>query len=669
MARPDPTMVPTERLAWTGGVVLGASLPHWPQLPLWIPFLLIACIAWRFAAKFGRVPMPGAWLRIVLAIIAFLGVLFSYRTINGVSAGSALLVVMVALKFFECHTQRDQMVLMIISYFLVFASLLYGGSILTGLYLIGFVWVTTVGLLQLGRGGVLLPSWPTAKYCARLLLQSVPIMVVLFLLFPRLPGPLWGIPGSTSSGASGLSGEMSPGDITDLGLSDEVAFRAEFFDGPPAPSDLYWRGPVLTNFNGRTWSRDRGMRGDARATLTHFGASSQYRVTLEPSRQPWLFALEMPEAWSSLNRRRTIVMGSDYQLQSFAGDGRAGLFEYQVTSHSRYSAKEELTERQLEVFRRLPEGSNPRTRELAQSWLADSPSPRTTIDRALEFFRGEEFFYTLTPPALGTHTADEFLFETREGFCEHYASAFTIMLRSAGLPARVVTGYQGGELNPLAEYYIVRQSDAHAWTEVWLEDEGWVRIDPITTVAPERIALGSVSSVLGRQTSGAALRRMALTRQLLLAWDTANTYWDRWVIGYTFQLQRSLLERMGFDRPRVEDLLLATVVAMIALMSGLSIYLTLRFRKERHRDPAAGYFARFIRRLHRYRVDPIRPGEAPTQYAERAVAVLPSSASEINAIVRAYLAARYEPTVDNRAIDRLAELVTSFSPKRAPASS
>lgn len=657
----DKTQVPTERVVWTAAVVLGASLPHWFELPIWVPTLLCGCIAWRLAARLVQWPLPNTAVRLVLAFIAFSGVLVQYNTINGVSAGSALLVVMVALKFLESHTHRDQLVLMIISYFLVFASLLYPGSALKGIYLLAFVWVTTIGLLQLGRRGSLLASWPTAKYAAKLLFQSVPIMVVLFLLFPRLPGPLWAIPGNTSSATSGLSDTMSPGDITNLGLSDEVAFRAEFFTPPPGPADLYWRGPVLTHFDdGRTWTREPGMRRSVVDTIEHSGSATEYRVMLEPTGRNWAFALEMPVAWGSAGRRN-VVMNSDYQLRIFAADAIDSRVDYRVTSYTRYRALEPLTEAERGVLTRLPEGYNPRTRALAASWLDDHPSPKQIVARALDFFTSATFFYTLTPPALGTHSVDEFLFETREGFCEHYASALAVMLRAAGVPARVVTGYQGGELNAFGQYYIVRQSDAHAWTEVWFEGEGWVRVDPLSIVAPERIAFGSSRSTFGAETvGGATLTRLAWLRQAMLAWDTINTYWNDWVIGYGPQMQRSLLELLGMDRPRWTRLLTLAVGTTIVLLVLLTAYLTWAFRKEQHVDAAQLSFKRFAKKLRRLDVAPREPGETPTRYASRAKRTLPGAAADIDRIVAAYLGARYEPDENRLQLHELEELVRGF---------
>ena len=659
MSRPKYTVVPTERLLWTAGVVGGASLPHWPALPPWIPALLGVCILWRLAAKLPRWPLPGAALRILFAFVAFLGVLLEYGTINGVEAGSALLIVMVALKFLESHSQRDQLILVILSYFLVFASLLSERGLGVAAYLLGFVWITTAGLLQMGRHRALLPSWPTAKFAARLLLQSVPIMVVLFLFFPRLPGPLWALPGSTSSGASGLSDTMSPGDITDLGLSDEIAFRVAFLTPPPRASELYWRGPVLSQFNGRTWSRRPGMRRQVINTLEVAGEPTEYQVMLEPNGREWLFALEMPRSWTPLGRRN-IVMNSDHQLQVFGGPPSRGRIDYGVTSYTSYMAKEALTPEEQEWFTQLPEGSNPRTRALAAEWLADNPTPETIIERALDVFRRPEFFYTLTPPPLGRDTADEFIFETREGFCEHYASAFAIMLRSAGLPTRVVTGYQGGEINGFGDYYIVRQMDAHAWTEVWLGDRGWVRIDPTAAVAPERIALGSLRGSAREALNERALSRLPWLHQSLLLWDAVNMRWNEWVIGYGPQLQRALLEYLGLESPGLGSLLTLASLATAALLVALTLYLGWTLHRHRRGDRALQCFARFARKLEAVNVRPRELGEGPRDYAQRAARELPRVAGEIAAIAQSYLAARYELDSDGIALADLERRVGQF---------
>ena len=657
----------TKRLVWTATVVLGASLPHWPILSHWTFALLFAAIGWRLGVAFYRLPAPLRAVRLALAIGAFLAVLLEYRTLNGITAGSALLVVMIALKFLESRNQRDQLVLLMISYFLMFAALLGDRGPLTVAYIVLLVWLTTVALVQIGRRGALLPYRTTGFLSGRLLLHALPVMVALFVLFPRLPGPLWALPGSTSSGATGLDDTMSPGDITNLGLSDEIAFRVQFDGRPPRANSLYWRGPSLTNFNGRTWSPPQGMRGFVDDTIESRGEPTSYRVTLEPNGRNWAFALDMPTTWTPDTALR---MGSEYQLFIPFGGPRQRRIDYRVTSYVDYSARELLTETDRALFRELPPGSNPRTRALAESWLADRPDGAAIVERAMAYLRSQPFAYTLTPPALGAQPVDEFLFETREGFCEHYASAMTVLLRAAGLPARVVIGYQGGELNALGGYYIVRQSDAHAWTEVWLEDEGWMRVDAVAAVAPERVALGFDGYGSGGATAAAAAFRAKWGRPAALLWDAVNTRWQAWIIGYGPELQRTLLESLGFDnlrrRQRAAVLLGLAIGSTLTLLVGLSLYLSWRQRQRAAVDAAARCFAAFGAKLTKLDVAARAPAEGPRAYAERAADALPHAAARIRGIVDLYVRARYEPDVDGAVLSELAAAVAAFRGVRAP---
>jgi hypothetical protein len=363
-------------------------------------------------------------------------------------------------------------------------------------------------------------------------------------------------------------------------------------------------------------------------------------------------------------------MGSDYQLLTPLGAPRPRRLDYRLTSHVDYSAREPLTQYERDVFRALPPGSNPRTRALAATWIGDGPSGAAVVERAMEYLRNQPFQYTLTPPALGAHAVDEFLFETREGFCEHYASALTFMLRAAGLPARVVIGYQGGEFNALGGYYIVRQSDAHAWTEVWLEDDGWTRVDAVAAVAPERVAFGFDAVGTGATAAAAALRAR-WSRPIALFWDTVNTRWRAWIVGYGPELQRALLERLGFENLRRAQrsavLLALAVAATFTLVLGLNVYLTWRQRQRAPIDAAALCFAAFVRELARRDVPVRAPGEGPRAYAERAAGALPHVAARIRAVADLYLRARYEPDADGAALTGLSAAVAAFrrSPKAA----
>ncbi len=654
--RAEKAPVTTDRLIWTAGVVVGATIPHWSHLPAWAPLLLAAAVVWRLAAPVRAWPLPRALLRLVLAAAALAAVLARYGTINGVEPGTALLVVMMALKFLESASQRDELVLIIISYFLVFASLLYSQSMPVAIYLLVFVWVATVGLLQLGRRGALLPPKAFAALAARLLLQALPIMLALFVLFPRLPGPLWGMGAASGAATTGLSDTMSPGDITHLAVSDDVAFRVEF-TGPPPPADrLYWRGPVLTSFDGRTWRRTP-LFGTPRplATIQHVGPPTRYRVMLEPQSRHWLLALDMPVAWSGPT---PMFMGGDYELLRPRHVPAASRLDYRVTSYTDYEAREVLSPIEKRVYTALPEGSDPRTRALAQRWLDEGTPPAKIIARALGFFRAHAFFYTLTPPAnRGPNPTDRFLFDTRKGFCEHYASAFAVLMRAAGIPARVVTGYQGGELNDLGDYYIVRQADAHAWTEVWLADRGWVRVDPVAAVAPARIADGSPAAALAGAGADAAERRGWLHRASL-AVDAVNTYWNDWVVGYGPRLQVQLMKSLGIADPTGGKLALLAAGATLALLGALGAWLSWRRRVRRPRaDPAARAFAAFSRNIARLGIAPRRPAEGPAAFTARAAASLPEAAEAIAAVGTAYLAARYEPDADGAALERLERLI------------
>jgi transglutaminase-like putative cysteine protease len=657
------------RLSWAAGLVAVASLPHWASLPPWMPAMLVGCILWRFGARVLRWPLPGPWLMRILTLTAVVAVLAEFRTINGLVPGSALLFVMLALKFLEARALRDQLILALLAYFLVFASVLDGGGPIEGLLLLAFVAVSTLGLIQVGRQGTLLATRATTRIAGKLLIPAAPIMIVLFLLFPRLPGPIWSIPGATSSAASGLSDSMSPGDITNLGLSDEVAFRVEFDGQPPSASALYWRGPVLTNFDGRSWTRPVGMGRPVEETITPLGEASEYRVTLEPGSRGFAFALEMPTSWAAQNRRHSITMSSEYLLLIRSSERINERASYSVTSYPDHRSVEMLTASQREIFTRLPPDSNPRTRELVQSLISDSPDAATIIARSLDVFRADDFFYTLTPPPLGRHTADEFIFETREGFCEHYASALAVMLRMAGLPTRVVTGYQGGEPNPIGGYHVVRQSDAHAWTETWTAEDGWIRVDPIAAVAPERIAFGLTrGDAAGTSTLAGRIGNLTLLRQAALAWDAVNTFWNDWVTGYGPALQRSLLEWLGLERPRSHHLLWLTVGATLVMLIALTFWLGRASLHRQQRDPAAREFTRFARSLGQRQVEPPGPGETPTAYAARAGRLLPHAADAIATIAATYLRARYEADSSGAALRELRERVGAFRQRYARAS-
>jgi transglutaminase-like putative cysteine protease len=467
----------------------------------------------------------------------------------------------------------------------------------------------------------------------KMLAQATPLMLVLFLLFPRVQGPLWGLPRDAFSGMTGLSDSMSPGTLSQLSLSDAVAFRVQFQSALPKPTQMYWRGPVLWYFDGVTWHTGISFEGAA-PTYSPGGTPISYTVTLEPHEKRWLFALDLPAKLLPDSR-----FTADFQMLSRTPVRQR--IRYEMTSHTTYRlGYEGITALERRRALQLPDGYNWRSRSLAENMRSAARDDRDMMERVLAMFRTQQFFYTLTPPLLGEHPVDDFLFNTRSGFCEHYASAFVFLMRAAGIPARIVTGYQGGELNPVGDYVIVRQSEAHAWAEVWFPNEGWVRVDPTAAVSPLRVESG-IAAAIPTSTALPLLARsdMEWLRQLRFTWDSLANSWNQWVLGYNPERQFWLLSRVGLDRATWQTLafILAGTTALITLAFA---YTMLRQLSRRSRDPAAAAYERFCRKLARRGIAR-EPSEGPVAYATRAGALLPQYSAEIGRITNLYVQLRY----------------------------
>jgi transglutaminase-like putative cysteine protease len=643
------------RLVWATGALLVCLLPHLPRLPVWISLLTAACVGWRLVAALRRWRSPSRGLRIVLATGGFAGVIASYGTVNGVEAGSALLVVMMDMKLLETWRRRDYQVLMFIAYFLILSQLLYGPGIWTLPWMVLAVWVTTVALLQSVRVAAPLPAASAGRLVARMLAFALPIMLMLFLLFPRVPGPFWAMPTRSGGASTGLSDEMSPGAITALSRSDAVAFRVSFEGRIPPPTQRYWRGPVLHHFDGTTWRETTGVpqRTDG---LVPAGEPVRYRITLEPHDRPWLLALDYPEFWTETDAYRS----SDYQLLSRRPVDQ--LMAYDVRSFPDALTDLRLGRLTRTMELRLPEGRNPETVELANSLRAAHGDDRELLKAVLTRFREEPYVYTMQPPALrGAHPVDEFLFGTRRGFCEHFASAFTVLMRAAGIPARIVTGYQGGEVNPLSRRMTVRQSDAHAWSEIWLEGEGWVRVDPTAAVAPERIELSLADALpAGERIPGQLLRTLPGLQQLRQGWDAVDAAWNEWVLGYGPERQIALLRSLGFNNPDWRNLAVVLGILVGLALAGVTAWLAWHYRPPRP-DETLRLYQRFLQRLARHGVTR-HHWEGPIDFADRASRQRPGDAAAIGGITRSYVRLRYGEGTGPGEVDRLRRLVNAFRP-------
>ncbi|KAB7619761.1 DUF3488 and DUF4129 domain-containing transglutaminase family protein [Alkalilimnicola sp. S0819] len=638
--------------------VLGALLltlaavlaPHLLRIPPWLSATVVLIGLWRLRLALRGEPLPPAWLRILLTVLMTLGVYLSYGSILGRDAGTALLSAMTALKLLEMRRPRDTQVLLYLALFLIVTQFLYSQSLLTAGYMMLVAWAVTTLLVSTGRPTPTRDLRRQARLSLTLLLQALPIMLILFVLFPRIAGPLWGLPEDAYAGTTGLSDSMSPGSISQLSQSDAVAFRASFEGEPPPHAARYWRGLVFANYDGRSWRP--GEVPPTPPALLGTGRPSRYTVTLQPHDQRWLFALDLPgdtPAGSALN--------AHYELRS--DEPVRELTAYRMHSWLDYRLAPSAAERHLDRYRELPPGAHPQARALAGQWRAQSDNDGQIVRLAEQWFRQREFHYTLTPPRLPDDPVDEFLFDTRRGFCEHYAGAFAVLMRAAGVPARIVTGYQGGEPHPSGDYMIVRQSDAHAWAEVWLEGRGWVRVDPTGFVAPDRVEWG-LGEALGAGEPVPAMARGdgGLLRRFRLQLDLLDNRWNQWVIAYGPRLQRQLLGRVGLDDWRRMAGALALLLGGTLLLLGLYL---LHERRRQPRDPSLRLYQRYCRKLARGGLPP-HPSEGPRDYAHRVSAARPELAARVQQITELYCALRYRSESSSPRLAELRREVDAFKP-------
>jgi transglutaminase-like putative cysteine protease len=631
------------QLAWLGALVLLAQLTVASHVLPWVAVAGASLVLIRFVLAPDR--LPSQRLRRILLPLLALAVAVAIRIKFGYFLGRdpcvAFLYVLVGIKYLETRNARDGGLLVCLALFLLLTQFFYAQTIFAALLMLPALLVLGGALAAL-REAPADSEWkaPLAR-TARMIAQGIPIAALLFVFFPRLAGPLWGMP--TDAGArTGLSERMAPGTIGALSLSDEVAFRVDFEGAPPPPLLRYWRGPVLARFDGEAWTPLLLLR---RGALVRPGARTiDYTVTLEPHGQRWLFALEYP---ASMPSRTALdpVQGGGTDLAILTYDQQL-LSRALITQAVRYAQRSSLGESYPAIgsFERrenlqLPPDRNPRTIEFARELRSRVGSDRAFIAAVLTRFHDEAYVYTLTPSLLGDEPVDGFLFESKRGFCEHYASAFVVLLRAAGIPARVVTGYQGGEINPDGGYLIVRQSDAHAWAEA-LVDGAWKRFDPTAAVAPSRIERG-IGAALPLSEPVPYLARLDVTwlKNLRLHWDAINYQWQRGVVGFNLERQRDLLRDLGLGDARPWQIV-AIAAGVIAVWG--AILLGLARRRALRADPASALWSRTCRRLARAGLRR-SPEEGPLTYAQRAARRWPRWSGLFARIGESYALLRYGP--------------------------
>lgn len=613
---------------------------HALWLPNWIAVLFAALMLarWVQRRRYARA-WPG-WIKFPLLLGLLALIVMEFGNPLARQAGTACLLGLTALKLIESERRRDGLLVISVCFFLISVQFLFNQGLWISLYMLipsmlGFLALNEISAPPGTRGGMVDRLGTVGREMVVLLAVALPLTLFMFLTVPRLSEPLWGTRDNRWSAKTGLSETMSPGSITELLGDDTPVMRVNFYGQAPNRALMYWRGPVLWRFDGVEWTMhmEYQSRLDGALDGPQTGAPGdlRYEVALDPTERRWLFLLDRPTGFPEGSRRTM-----DGQVLR----AKPVMDIYAFSAASELGAPVPVTALPIEQRRQglvLPPGLNPRSAELARSWQAELGTDRMQLaQRALRYFREEPFSYQLSPlPLLSRHRMDEFLFETREGFCEHYAAAFVVLMRQAGVPARVVTGYQGAQFNSAGGYYVVRNSDAHAWAEILIEDVGWVRIDPTAAVAPERIELGSDSS-----RSGGSLADGNWLRQWRDRLDAVQAWWNRTLMRFDASRQRDFFAGMGIDNRDWKQIALWTGVGLTAIAL-LGALLFLRDLLPRRLPPGERAFRRFLQALARERRIVRGASEGPVDFGERAAELWPERASHIRAVCNSYARMRY----------------------------
>jgi transglutaminase-like putative cysteine protease len=646
-------MQTTKNISLHLGALVIALLPHISRLPLWVVFWCV--IAWGYilvVVKY-RLPLPGKALRLVLTIGGTAVVLLTTGFNLDRYSSVALLWIMASIKPMEIRAYRDEMVTIFLIYFLAVSSLFFSSSFAVGLYMAFSICVTTAVLIHIHQPRIKFSG--SLGLSATLMLKALPLALILFVIFPRIHGSLWGLR-SPATARSGFSDRLTPGSVTHLVRNSDIAFRVEF-DGPlPEPDRLYWRGLIFWFFDGQSWQHSRNRLYFAPPLKGQ--NSVGYTITLEPHNQRWLFALDLPYKFGSkalflsdhtLTSRWVVRQRIQYRVQSYITYNTGRLWEWESAALQ------------------TPWGTNPQAAALARKWRAASNSMAGVVHTALRYFQSNDFNYTLNPPPLGDESIDDFLFKTRKGYCEHYASAFAFLMRAAGVPARIVAGYLGGEFNPYGQYLIVRQSDAHVWVEVWLPGKGWVRIDPTLSVAPQRVEQGAAAalppeerSTLKTFTGSGPLAKYRLN--LGLGWDALSNQWNKWVLGYSNHMQKTLFTKIGIKAGTRAGWAKAIILG-IGLIGMLSMLYFFRFigKPCEKTDAVQHIYLKFCDKLDRIGLARTS-SQGPLDFTEMVIAVRKDLKTGVLDIVNLYISLRYDSNENKDDLKRLKVLVRQFDP-------
>jgi len=645
---------------WVIASLSFAMAPQLIRMPVPVAIMALLPLIWRIGAEIRSwKPLP-ALIRHTATALALLALFFFHGQLAGRRAAVSLLTLMLALKLIESYRIRDARLIVSFSLFLCATQFMFNQGILMPFYGAFTVTIALVTLTQLHRNEAFFGFDETPPVSAslfselgfsfRLLLLAIPVGLAFFLFFPRWATPLWGIPEATLDSKTGLSEYMSPGSIQNLFMDDSPAFRIMFEDRIPAQSELYWRGPVFWNFNGGTWrgsffNKSLGVK----LQPDESGAPWKYTVQLEPNERHWLFSLDYP---ATTPRDSRITM--DFQI--LRKQPVTQLLQYSLVSEPDFVDSPILSGTLKNSALKLPNGSNPRTRKLIERWKLEDLDSQAMVRRVLTHFNQEDFHYSLEAPLLGLHSVDEFLFDTRTGYCEHYASTFTVMMRMAGIPARIVTGYQGGWYNETGKYLLVRQSDAHAWSEVWFPGNGWTRVDPTAAVSPMRVASGSLGAIPAPR----HLLDYTWLRDIRNGVDIVQQRWNDWVIKFSASSQAQMFSSFGLQR-LTPVMLVTTLFIVIGLFSLLLLPFILRIRGPDKKDPLRVVWLKFLKRLKAVGFEAL-PSSGAIELAHSAAIQLPQESRTIHHIADLYTRSRYSPSPPP--LGDLKSAIKDFHPKK-----
>jgi len=630
-------------------VIVSLSLvisPHISRFPGWSILLIFLLLVWRLLSINHHIWLAPKWLIFLIGISSFAGVFVYFGTVFGASAGSVILSILLTLKLHESVSHRDYMLLMALSFFIIVTNFLFSQSIPTLIYMLFAIVILIISMISINQDSAPISFKFKLKFATKILFQAIPLMLILFVFFPRISGPLWKLPTEKQTSQTGLSDTMSPGNISELIKSNAIAFRVKFDSSIPAQNKLYWRALVLWYFDGNTWEKGKHNFSPVPTFYSPDNSSVNYTVTMQAHQKNWLYALDIPSSTPN-----SIIYTNNYTLQS--RNKITHLYQYKTSSILKYYSTTSISPWEKSAGLNIPLNTNPRTIQMGKALTNQYDTNEQIINHVLNLFNRDNFHYTLRPPLTpGFNSVDQFLFTTKRGFCEHYSSSFTLLMRAAGIPARVVVGFQGGTINPINNVVSVRNSDAHAWSEVWLNKKGWVRIDPTAAIAPQRVENNLDSALADDEFRPFYMQiNFGIIKDALLYWDAIDNQWNQWIVGYDKDFQQRFLEMLLNKKTDLSDKILFMIIS-ITVMALIIMAFIFKPRRKIETDLVIKLYNKFCdklatkgltRQLH----------EGPLDYAKRATETFPASRDSITLITRLYTKVRYETSHTEKQLSQL----------------